>query len=291
MNNNDVIYVSGRKARFLIYVVLFLVSLIYLFPLYVMIVTSLKDLDEIRLGNLLALPNKYIISPWINAWGKSCIGVSCEGLKGYFVNSIKMVVPAVIISTLFGSLNGYILTKWTFKGHQIVFGLMLFGCFIPFQAILIPMARVLGLMNLSQGITGLIVVHVAYGIGFTTLFFRNYYIGFPTEILNAAKIEGAGFFTIFGKIFMPSSISIIMVSVIWQFTNIWNDFLFGVSFAGGENAPMTVALNNLVNSSTSGKEYNVDMAAAIISAIPTLLVYVIAGKYFVRGLLAGSVKK
>lgn len=290
-SSDDVIYVSGRGTRAIIHVVLAMAVLFYIFPLYVMISTSFKGLDEIRTGNLMAWPQFFTTEAWINAWSKSCIGVVCTGLKGYFVNSIKMVFPAVAISSILGALNGYVLTKWRFKGDHILFGLMLFGCFIPFQAILIPMALTLGFLKLSQGITGLIVVHTAYGVGFTTLFFRNYFIGFPTEIVNSAKIEGAGFFTIFYKIFLPSSLPIIMVSVIWQFTNIWNDFLFGVSFAGGENAPVTVALNNLVNSTTSGKEYNVDMAAAIISAAPTLLVYILAGKYFVRGLLAGSVKK
>lgn len=290
-SSDDVIYVSGRGTRALIHVILVMAILFYIFPLYVMISTSFKGLDEIRTGNLMAWPQFFTTEAWINAWSKSCIGVVCTGLKSYFVNSVKMVFPAVAISTILGALNGYVLTKWRFKGDHILFGLMLFGCFIPFQAILIPMALTLGFLKLSQGVTGLIVVHTAYGIGFTTLFFRNYFIGFPTEIVNSAKIEGAGFFTIFSKIFLPSSLPIIMVSVIWQFTNIWNDFLFGVSFAGGENAPVTVALNNLVNSTTGGKEYNVDMAAAIISAAPTLLVYILAGKYFVRGLLAGSVKK
>ncbi len=289
--NDNIIYVSGKLSRFFIYAILLLATLFYLFPLYVMLATSFKTLDEIRIGDMLAFPQFFTLDSWVNAWGKSCIGVECSGLKGYFLNSIKMALPAVLISTILGALNGFILTKWRFPGHTLIFGLMLFGCFIPFQSILIPMALVLGKLKLAGGITGLIIVHITYGIGFTTLFFRNYYINVPTEILNAAKMEGAGFFTIFLKIFVPASLPIFMVSIIWQFTNVWNDFLFGVSFAGGKNYPVTVALNNLINSTTSGKEYNVDMAAAIISAAPTLLVYVLAGKYFVRGLLAGSVKK
>lgn len=291
MSNDEVIYAQGRGSRTVIYILLGLALVFYMMPLYVMLITSFKSLEEIRVSNLLLPPKGFSFDAWYSAWGTSCIGVVCTGLKGYFINSIQMVVPAVLISTMLGSLNGFVLTKWRFKGDQILFGLILFGCFIPFQAVLIPMATTLGKLQLSQGVSGLILVHTAYGVGFTTLFFRNYYIGFPTEVVNAAKIDGAGFFTIFLKIFLPSSIPIIMVSVIWQFTNIWNDFLFGVSFAGGENAPVTVALNNLVNSTTGGKEYNVDMAAAIISAFPTLLVYIFAGKYFVRGLLAGSVKK
>jgi glucose/mannose transport system permease protein len=200
-----------------------------------------------------------------------------------------MVVPAVAISTLLGALNGYVLTKWRFRGDTWVFGLMLFSCFIPFQIVLIPMAVVLGKLGLAGSIPGLVLVHVVYGIGFTTLYFRNYYAAFPTELVRAAQIDGAGFFRIFWRILLPVSGPIAVVSIIWQFTNIWNDFLFGASF-GGVNQPMTVALNNLVQSSTGVKEYNVHFAGAILAALPTLIVYIVAGRYFVRGLMAGSVK-
>jgi len=218
------------------------------------------------------------------------VGVQCEGLRPYFWNSIRMVVPAVAISTLLGALNGYALAKWRFRGADIVFALILLGCFIPFQVVLLPMARVLGLLGLAGTVTGLVLVHVVYGLAFTTLFFRNYYVNLPDELIKAATIDGAGFFTIFWRILLPLSPPIIVVTVIWQFTQIWNDFLFGVSFAGSGSQPITVALNNLVNSSTGVKEYNVDMAAAIITGLPTILVYVLAGKYFVRGLTAGAVK-
>ena len=201
-----------------------------------------------------------------------------------------MVVPSVAISTILGAFNGYILTKWTFPGHKLVFGLMLFGCFIPFQVVLIPSALILGKMGIANSVFGLIFIHVTYGLGFTTLFFRNYYYVFPTELIKAAMIDGAGFFRIFYRILLPSSGPIIVVTVIWQFTNIWNDFLFGVSFTSGGQVPITVALNNLANSSTGVKEYNVHMAAAILAAAPTLIVYILAGKYFVRGLMAGSIK-
>ncbi|MGH6928430.1 MAG: carbohydrate ABC transporter permease, partial [Dongiaceae bacterium] len=171
-----------------------------------------------------------------------------------------------------------------------VFGLMLFGCFIPFQVVLVPMAQVLGKLGIANSTAGLVLVHVVYGLGFTTLFFRNYYEAFPNELIRAAMIDGAGFFRIFWRILLPSSGPIIVVTVIFQFTNIWNDFLFGASFAAGGSAPMTVALNNLVSSSTGVKEYNVHMAAAMLAALPTLLVYVVAGRFFVRGLMAGAVK-
>jgi len=282
---------SGTRFwRVVLYTTLIVFAIFYLLPLFVMLVTSFKSLDEIRQGNMLALPIQWTIEPWLKAWGTACVGLTCEGINGYFWNSIKMVVPAVLISTILGALNGYVLTKWRFRGHQWVFALMLFGCFIPFQIVLIPMSQVLGKLGIAGDTAGLVLVHVTYGIGFSTLFFRNYYEAFPNELVKAAMIDGAGFFRIFWRILLPSSGPIIVVTVIWQFTNIWNDFLFGASFAAGEGAPMTVALNNLVSSSTGVKEYNVHMAAAIIAAFPTLLVYVVAGRYFVRGLMAGSVK-
>ncbi|WP_281976405.1 carbohydrate ABC transporter permease [Pseudorhizobium flavum] len=281
---------SARTARIVIYTLLLILAAVYLLPLYVMLTTSFKSLAEIRGGDMLALPRDPSWAAWTKAWGDACIGVTCEGIKGYFWNSIKMVVPAVAISTVLGALNGYVLTKWRFPGHKIVFGLMLFACFIPFQAVLIPMARVLGIFGLANSTSGLVFVHVVYGLGFTTLFFRNYYEAFPDELIKAAMIDGAGFFKIFWRILLPSSGPIIVVTVIYQFTNIWNDFLFGVSFSSGSESPMTVALNNLVSSSTGVKEYNVDMAAAVFAALPTLFVYIVAGRYFVRGLMAGAVK-
>jgi glucose/mannose transport system permease protein len=277
-------------TRVVIYGLLILFAIFYLLPLFVMVVTSFKTLDEIRDGNMLALPAAPTIEPWLSAWGTTCVGLSCQGIKGYFFNSLMMVVPAVIISTMLGALNGYVLTKWRFPGHKLVFGLMLFSCFIPFQSVLIPMAQVLGMLGLAGTTAGLVMVHVVYGLGFTTLFFRNYYEAFPSELVRAAQIDGASFFQIFRRILLPSSGPIIVVTVIYQFTNIWNDFLFGASFAAGEAAPMTVALNNLVNSSTGVKEYNVHMAAAMFAALPTLIVYVVAGRYLVRGLMAGAVK-
>ena len=280
---------TGRIARVFIYLVLLLAALFYLLPLYVMGVNSVKPLAEITGGNMLALPKILTFEPWRQAWSTAQIGVEPTGLKPYFLNSILMVVPAVLISTIVGALNGYVLTKWRFRGDTIIFGLMLFSCFIPFQTVLIPMAMVLGKLGIAGTVPGLVLVHVVYGIGFTTLYYRNYYASFPTELVRAAMIDGAGFFRIFWRIMLPVSGPITVVSVIWQFTNIWNDFLFGVSF-GGTSQPMTVALNNLVQSSTGVKEYNVHFAGAILAALPTLFVYIVAGRYFVRGLMAGSVK-
>jgi glucose/mannose transport system permease protein len=277
-------------ARLVLYAVLALFALIAIAPLYVMIITSLKSLDEIRAGNLLSLPMHPSTQAWASAWSSACSGVRCEGLKPFFINSLAMTVPAVLISTFIGALNGYVLTHWRFRGSEIVFTVLLVGCFIPFQVVLLPMARTLGMVGLSNTTSGLILVHVVYGLAFTTLFFRNYYVSVPAELIKAARIDGAGFFTIFRRILLPISWPIFMVCIIWQFTQIWNDFLFGVAFAGSDSQPVTVALNNLVNTTTGVKEYNVDMAAAIIAGLPTLFVYIVAGKYFVRGLTAGAVK-
>ena len=280
---------TGRLARSFLYLVLLLFALFYLMPLFVMLANSLKPLSEITGGNMMALPDTWTLEPWLKAWSSAQISVDPSGLRPYFINSILMVVPAVAITTVLGALNGYILTKWRFRGDTIFFGLMLFSCFIPYQIVLIPMAVILGKLGLAGSIPGLILVHVVYGIGFSTLYFRNYYAAFPTELVRAAMIDGAGFFRIFWRIMLPVSGPIAVVCVIWLFTNIWNDFLFGASF-GGQSQPMTVALNNLVQSSTGVKEYNVHFAGAILAALPTLLVYIVAGRYFVRGLMSGSVK-
>ena len=281
----------GRTAlRFGLFVLLGLFALFYLMPLFVMLTTSLKSLEEIRTGSLIALPREVTFEPWKTAWSGACTGIQCEGLRPFFWNSVMLAVPSVLISTLLGAMNGYVIAQWKFRGANLVFSLMLFGCFIPYQMVLLPMARMLGLMGIAGTIPGLMFVHVIYGLGFTTLFFRNYYVTIPEELVKAAKVDGAGFFRIFWSIFLPLSLPIVVVTVIWQFTQIWNDFLFGVSFSQAGTQPITVALNNIVNSTTGVKEYNVDMAAAIIAALPTLLVYVVAGKYFIRGLTAGSVK-
>jgi len=281
---------TGRLTRIFIYTILLVFMAFYLMPLFVMIANSLKPLPEITGGNMMALPQVWTLEPWRQAWSAAQIGVEPTGLRPYFLNSILMVVPAVAISTILGALNGYVLTKWSFRGDKIIFGLLLFSCFIPFQIVLIPMATVLGKLGLAGSIPGLVLVHVVYGIGFSTLYFRNYYASFPTELVRAAMIDGAGFFRIFWRIMLPVSGPIIVVTVIWQFTNIWNEFLFGASFSDFSSYPLTVALNNLVNSSTGVKEYNVHFAGAFIAALPTLVVYLVSGKYFVRGLMAGSVK-
>lgn len=277
-------------GRVFIYGLLLISAVYFLIPLFVMIITSIKSLDDIRTGNLISLPGEITFYAWKTAWNSACIGVACDGIKGYFWNSVRMVVPAVAISTSMGAVNGYVFSKWRFKGSEVLFSLLLVGCFIPFQVILLPMARTLGQFGISQSVTGLIFVHVVYGLAFTTLFFRNFYVTIPDELVKAARIDGAGFFRIFWRIMLPLSAPIFVVCIIWQTTQIWNDFLFGVVFSTGDTQPITVALNNLVNTSTGVKEYNVDMAAAIVAALPTLFVFIVAGKYFLRGLTAGAVK-
>lgn len=281
---------GGVVSRAALYTLLLILAVLFLLPVYVMVVNSMKPLDEIRSGNLMALPLTWTLEPWWTAWSTAQIGVQPTGLKPYFINSFLLVVPSVVISTLIGALNGYIFTQFNFRGAHLLFALMLFSVFIPYQIVLIPMAKTLGLLGIAGTVSGLVFVNVVYGIGFTTLFFRNYYAAFPGELIRSARMDGAGFFGVLWRILLPNSAPIIVVTVIWQFTNIWNEFLFGASFSDFSSYPLTVALNNLVNSSTGVKEYNVHFAGAFIAALPTLVVYVLSGKYFVRGLMAGSVK-
>lgn len=275
---------DGKRSplsRLLVYGPLILFAAYFLLPLVVMVLTSIKSMAEINSGNLLSLPSAPTLEPWGKAWSE---------MNGYFLNSFIIVVPAVAISTAIGAFNGFVLTKWRFRGSELLFGMLLVGCFIPFQVILLPMARLLGQLGLAGTSGGLVFVHVVYGLAFTTLFFRNFYVALPDELVKAARIDGAGFFTIFWRIVLPLSGPIIVVCVIWQFTQIWNDFLFGVVYSSAESRPITVALNNVVNTTTTAKEYNVNMAAALLAAAPTLVVYVLAGKHFVAGLTAGAVK-
>jgi len=276
--------------RMILWTLLAVFALWFLAPLYVMVVTSLKDTEQIRQGHLLSIPTQVTFDAWSKAWSSACTGIQCEGLRPFFWNSVLMVVPAVAVSTFLGAVNGYVLSKWRFKGSDTLFAFMLFGVFMPMQVVLLPMSQVLGWLGIASSIGGLILVHVIAGIPSTTLFFRNYYVGLPDELIKAAQLDGATFWQIFWRIVVPLSTPIVVVTLIWQFTNIWNDFLYGVVFSGADSKPITVGLNNLANTSSTVKEYNVDMAAALIAALPTLLVYVVAGKFFVRGLTAGAVK-
>ncbi len=277
-------------TRLLLWAVLLGLAGFFLAPLYVMLATSFKSMDEIREGSLLALPHLPTWEAWSKAWSSACTGTDCNGLQPFFWNSVWMVIPAVAVSTVLGAINGYVLTQWKFRGSETLFALMLFGVFMPLQVILLPMSQVLGYLGLASSIWGLTLVHVLCGLPSTTLFFRNYYAALPNELIKAAMLDGAGFWRIFFRIVLPLSTPILVVTLIWQFTQIWNDFLFGVVFSSTDSKPLMVGLNNLANTSSSVKEYNVDMAAAMIAGLPTLFVYIVAGKYFVRGLTAGAVK-
>ena len=280
----------GRIAKVVNVACMLVFAVYFLVPLYVMLVNSVKPLDEIRAGTMLALAEDGSFEFWVKAWRDAQIGVQATGLRPYFFNSIRLVVPAVVISTSIGALAGFVLAHWRVRNVRLLFGLILFGAFIPFQTVLIPMARVLGLLGLSGTTAGLVLVHTVYGIAFTTLFFRTTYAGMPHELIQSAQVDGAHFMRIFTRIILPNSAAVIMVSIIWQTTNIWNDFLVGASFGDATSQPMQVALNNLVSSSTGVQEYNVHFAGALMAAFPTLVIYVVSGRYFIRGLMSGSVK-
>lgn len=276
--------------KIIIYSLLFFVSVYYLFPMYVMIVTSLKNLDEARAGNIFALPINLTFDPWFKAWNSACTGLYCEGLKVGFFNSMKITIPSVIVSVLIASINGYALVNWRFKGSEVFFVILLFGSFIPYQVMLYPLVIILRELKMFSTLQGVILIHTVFGMPILTLLFRNYFASLPPELFKAARVDGAGFWRIFFQIMVPMSLPIFVVAMILQITGIWNDFLFGVIFAGNQNYPMTVQLNNIVNSTQGVKEYNVNMAATILTGLVPLAVYFISGKWFVRGIAAGAVK-
>ena len=261
------------------YMILILFAVIFLMPVYVIIVTSLKPLDEVSLATMWSLPTAIDFSSYTEAFSK---------LAPNLMNSIYLVIPATLLSALLGAMNGYVLSKWKFKGSNLIFTLILFGMFIPYQSILIPMIQFLRTIDLYNTIPGLILVHVVYGLPITTLMFRNFYANIPDSMIESAKIDGASFLGVFRHIIIPLSITGFVVVAIWQFTNIWNEFLFAVTVTTGDKQPVMVALQNLSGSQIV--QWNVQMAGALLAALPTLLVYIFLGKYFVRGLLAGSVK-
>jgi glucose/mannose transport system permease protein len=279
---------SMRWSRVAIYGSLSLAAAFYLLPVYVLLVTGMKSFQEVSIARMWDLPSGLDFSSYLRAWfGRPSEGV--RGLSENFLNSVYLAVPATVLSSVLGSLNGYVLAKWRFRGSEILFPLMLFGMFIPYQSILIPLVQVLQRMHLYGSLPGLIFVHVVYGIPITTLIFRNYYAAVPTELVEAAKIDGAGILNIYWWVLVPLSVPGFVVVAIWQFTSIWNDFLFGVIVTSRPSVqPITVALNNMAGSYIV--EWNVQMAGAVLTALPTLLVYIVLGRYFIRGLLAGSLK-
>jgi glucose/mannose transport system permease protein len=290
--DQEAVAASRRRliSRVVIYGLLGLFSLVYIVPLCVVVFNSFRTLPEISANGLIWFPMSFRLDAWPQAWSDWCIGGQCEGMQRYFWNSVFMVVPATIISTAFGAINGYILSKWRFPGSEIVFGCMLLGVFMPGQIALLPWAYLLGVIGLNNSVYGLILVHCIQGLSFTTLFCRNYFIGIPDDLIKAARIDGAGFWRIFYKIILPLSPPILIVTVIWQFTGIWNEYLFGVVLNSGSNQPITAALVALSLSGTTVRTYDVMSAAVLIGALPPLLVYFFGGKYFVRGLTQGAIK-
>jgi glucose/mannose transport system permease protein len=277
-------------GRWAIYAVLALFSAFFLVPLVVVLLNSVRTLPEIIQTSLIGWPQGFAIDNYAKAWSSYCIAEACVGIRPYMLNSILMAVPATLLSTLLGALNGYTLSLWRFPGDTLVFAVVTLGVFLPDQVKLIPWALVLRDVHLSNTITGLILIHVVQGICFTTLFCRNFFAAVPIELIKAAKIDGAGYLRIFLSIILPLSPPILLVTVIWQFTGIWNEFLFGVTFSEGANQPVTAALIALSQTAGASAEYGIQSAAVLLAAIPTLLVYLVGGRYFVRGLMAGAVK-
>lgn len=280
---------SLNPTRIAIYILLILFAAVFLLPVYVMLVSSMKTFAEVQnLGRMWSLPSQFSLENFRLAW----FGIPEKGLRGLgpnLINSVMLTVPATIISSFMGSLNGYILSKWKFRGSEVLFPLMLFGMFIPYQSTLIPLTQTLSAIGLGGTLWGLIIVHVIYGLPITTLIFRNYYAEVPNDLVEAGSIDGAGLLGIYWRIMFPLSLPGFVVVVIWQFTNIWNEFLFAVTILQKpELQPITVALQNLSGSQI--KEWNMVMAGALLSALPTLLIYILLGRFFIRGLLAGSVK-
>ncbi|WP_417409151.1 carbohydrate ABC transporter permease [Hoeflea sp.] len=281
---------SISRANIFLYGTLIVFALYYLLPLYVMIVTSLKGMPEIRLGNIFSPPVEITFEPWVKAWATACTGLNCEGLSRGFWNSVRILMPSVALSIAVASVNGYALANWRFKGADTFFTILIFGAFIPYQVMIYPIVILLREMGLYGSLTGLVLVHTVFGMPILTLLFRNYFTSVPEELFKAARVDGAGFWGIYFKIMLPMSLPIFVVAIILQVTGIWNDFLFGVIYTKPDLYPMTVQLNNIVNSVQGVKEYNVNMAATILTGLVPLIIYFISGKLFVRGIAAGAVK-
>ena len=278
------------KTNVIVYGSLFLVSIYYLLPLWVMVVTSLKGMPEIRIGNIFAPPLEITFQPWVKAWSEACTGINCDGLSRGFGNSVRILIPSVIMSILIASINGYALANWRFKGSNAFFTILIVGAFIPYQVMIYPLVILLREIGLMGSLWGLVLVHTIFGMPILTLLFRNHFASIPEELFKAARVDGAGFWGIYFRVLLPMSVPIFVVAMILQVTGIWNDFLFGVIYTKPDTYPMTVQLNNIVNSIQGVKEYNVNMAATLLTGAVPLLIYFVSGKLFVRGIAAGAVK-
>ena len=278
------------RRNIILYGTLFVVAVYYLIPLYVMLVTSVKGMPEIRLGNIFSPPVEVTFEPWVKAWAQACTGLNCDGLSRGFWNSVKIPIPSVFVSIAIASINGYALANWRFKGANLFFTILIFGAFIPYQIMIYPLVILLRDLGLYTKLPGLILIHTIFGMPILTLLFRNYFTTIPEELFKAARVDGARFWGIYFRVMMPMSLPIFAVAIVLQVTGIWNDFLFGVIYTKPDTYPMTVQLNNIVNSVQGVKEYNVNMAATLLTGLVPLAIYFISGKLFVRGIAAGSVK-
>ena len=278
------------RANIFLYGTLILVSMYYLLPLYVMIVTSLKGMPEIRMGNVFGPPLEVTFEPWVKAWSEACTGLDCTGVSKGFWNSVRILIPSVILSIGIASVNGYALSLWKFRGSEVFFTILIIGAFIPYQTMLYPIVIMLREIGLMGDLGGLVLVHTVFGMPILTLLFRNYFASVPEELFKAARVDGAGFWQIYFQIMLPMALPIFVVAIILQVTGIWNDFLFGVIYTKPATYPMTVQLNNIVNSVQGVKEYNVNMAATLLTGLVPLVIYFASGKLFVRGIAAGAVK-
>jgi glucose/mannose transport system permease protein len=277
-------------ARLGVYAFLLTSALFFLLPLYVMLVTSVKPMTEIRLGNILSLPVHFTLDAWRVAWQSACTGLDCQGIQVGFWNSVRIVVPSTVLSILVGAVNGYALSYWKPRGAATLFAILLVGAFIPVQVMVYPLVRVLATVHLFSSLPGIVLIHTIFGMPVMTLLFRNYYAALPHELFQAARVDGGGFWRIFLQLMVPMSTPIIVVAVIMQVTGIWNDFILGLVFAGSKNLPMTVQLNNIINTTTGERLYNVNMAATILTSMVPLVIYFVSGRWFVRGIASGAVK-
>ena len=277
-------------ARIGVYAFLLSAAAFFLLPLYVMIVTSLKTMDEIQGGNIFALPSMLTVEPWFEAWTSACTGVACEGIRGGFWNSLAIGIPSTILPVAVGALNGYALSFWRPRGAQLLFGLLMLGAFIPVQVMIYPLVRTAAAAGVFSSLPGIVAVHLIFSMPVMTLLFRNYYLAIPQELFKAARIDGGGFWRIFLQLMLPMSSPILIVAAIMQFTGVWNDYILGLIFAGRDNLPMTVQLNNVINTTTGIRLYNVNMAATILTSLVPLVIYFVSGRWFVRGITAGAVK-
>lgn len=279
-----------KMVRVGIYAFLVTAAAFFLLPLYVMLVTSIKSMDEIRAGGLFSLPLAATFEPWRQAWSAVCTGAACDGVRAGFWNSVAICLPSTVIPILLGAVNGYALSFWKPRGANVLFGVLLAGAFIPLQVMIYPLVRLLAAGGIFGTLPGIVLVHTIFGMPLLTLLFRNYYAGVPHELFQAARIDGGGFWRIFLQVMLPMSTPIVVVAAIMQLTGVWNDYILGLVFAGRDHLPMTVQLNNVINTTTGTRLYNVNMAATILTAAVPLVLYFLSGRWFVRGIAAGAVK-